>query len=232
MLADPGIALSQVELRDARQRVELQRALEELDRVGVLAAEQLLPRVPGDGLRMVGIERDRALEGLLGRGEIGGRGRYVPTGAGQEAERGVDIGVVRVERERLVEQGLRLRNHHVGLERAEIGVQDDQGVAQARVGLGELRVERDRLLEELPGPLQVLELALVEVLPAGEIEVVRLQVLRRNLRDALLLVRRQGRLELVRDRRRDLGLDRKEIVGAQPAVVGVRPEVLVGRRRR
>src|SRR5688572_15198081 len=75
MLADPRVALSEVDLGHTCQRVELQGTLVEFDRMGVIAAISLLRRVPGDGLGMARIERYRTLEGLLGCGEISGRPR-------------------------------------------------------------------------------------------------------------------------------------------------------------
>ena len=112
MRTGPGIALAKVE--SARPRASGSSCSERSKSWiawAYLPVKSSCPAYQATAWAWLAIERDRTLESLFGRGEIGGRRSYVPTGAGQQAERSVDIGVIGVERERLVEQDLRLRNH-------------------------------------------------------------------------------------------------------------------------
>ena len=178
---------------------------------------------------MVGVERDRTLESLV-RPPRGRRADAVtsqrvlasrPSEAWISASSGSSC-------ERLVEQGLRLRDHDVRLESPEIGVQDHQACRSGpnrpwrTSGRARSPARRARVLAAgspayagrgSAGPRDT------GCRPAGS---------RSGPSRCAPSRRCQRRLELVRDRRRDLGLDRKQIVGAQPAIVGVGPEVLVG----
>jgi len=63
----------------------------------------------------------------------------------------------------------------------------------------------------------------VQELPAPEIVGVRLDVVRRCLRDRLLFLRQQLDLQLLDDRMRDFVLDREDV--REVAVVAVGPDV-------
>ena len=116
------------------------------------------------------------------------------------------LGKRRVDLERLDGRGACL-----GQRLHPVGAEQQMGVRQSGVGKRVLRVLANRLLEVLDGSLVALERAFVPVIPALEIDLVRLRVLGVLPGDPLALRAAQPRLDLVEDFFRDAFLHGEQI---------------------
>ncbi|NIP58169.1 MAG: hypothetical protein GWM92_05320, partial [Gemmatimonadetes bacterium] len=102
-------------------------------------------------------------------------------------------------------------------------------LGEGRPRLGERRVLARGPLEHLDGQLHVLVVvAAATVLLSPDVEVVGLQVVGGALGDPGLLLRGELGLERPGDPTGQLALDLEDVLGAQPPVVGLGPEVFVG----
>ncbi len=134
----------------------------------------------------------------------------------------MSLGEIRLQLQRLAAGDLRLPQ--VELARVPVRVEYRAGVGHSRVRKRIFRIDLDRAIEHLPGVFYALAPPLMDVLPAAEIIVVRLDIDRSRLFDRLLLAFGEDHTQGLDDRLCDVVLNRKHIL--QLAVVPFRPEVV------